>query len=126
MFAVAAPDGMTCGSAGSPRLQAVAGNRFTSVCQDDLWEFVFRSACFPSYIPQECLDTAIVGDQPQCALWDDGGSYPQCGAGITGPCWRFESKPGYCPDGAESLVVDRGELDPPDRDNVVEVQCVKL
>jgi hypothetical protein len=73
------------------------------------------------------VETAAIGEHPQCAVWDDGGSYPQCGDGATGPCWRLDPGDGYCagePGSYNKLVLDRGELDPPDRDNMVQVQCV--
>jgi hypothetical protein len=125
MVAVAAPDGTSCGTVDSPRLRAVADGRFTSLCNEDVYNFVFRSACFPNFIPTPCVDTAVIGEQPQCAIWDDGGAYPQCGDGVTGPCWRLESNAGECgSEGWKQLVLDRGELDPPSLDNMVEVQCV--
>src|SRR5262249_36052595 len=99
MFAVAAPDGMTCGTADAPRLRAIAGDRFSPVCHDGLWQFVCRSACFPTYVPTPCLDDAEVGEHPQCAVWDDGDAYAQCGDGVTGPCWRLDVVPGECGDG---------------------------
>ena len=125
MVAVAAPDGTSCGTVDSPRLRAVAGGRFTSLCNEDLYNFVFRSACFPNFIPTPCVEADRIGELPQCAVWDDGGSYPQCGDGVGMPCWRLESGEGYCGiDGWKKFILDRGELDPPDRDNMVEVQCV--
>jgi hypothetical protein len=125
MLAVAAPDG-TCGLAGdAPRLRGIAGQRFTPVCGDDLWEFVFRSACFPSFVPEPCLDAASLGAAPECAVSDDGGAYPQCSDGGAEPCWRIVDDPQYCPSFSPlRFTLDRGELDPPSRDNVVEVQCV--
>lgn len=124
MVAVAGPDGTSCGTAAVPRLRAVAGERFATLCNENVYDFVFRSACFPNYIPTPCVETAVIGEQPQCAVWDDGGVYPQCGDSAATPCWRLESGAGYCGiEGSEKFVLDRGELDPPTRDNMVEVQC---
>jgi hypothetical protein len=123
MVAVAGPDGASCGTADVPRLRSIAGERFATLCNEDVYDFVFRSACFPNYIPIPCLDANLVGEHPQCAVWDDGGAYPQCGDGVTGPCWRLENKPGYCDETSRAFILDRGELDPPARDNMVELQC---
>jgi hypothetical protein len=125
MVAVAGPDGMSCGSAGVPRLRAIAGDRFATLCNEDVYDFVFRSACFPNYIKTPCVDADRVGEHPQCAVWDDGGSYPQCGDGVGTPCWRFDDGASYCGfEGSVKFVLDRGVLDPPDRDNIVRAQCV--
>jgi hypothetical protein len=123
MVAVAGPDGVSCGTADVPRLRAVTDGRFTTLCNEDVYDFVFRSACFPNFIPTPCFDDDLIGEQPQCAVWDDGGSYPQCGDGVATPCWRLERKPVSCDETSKALTVDRGELDPPTRDNMVEVQC---
>ena len=66
------------------------GERFATLCNEDVYDFVFRSACFPNFIPTPCVETAAIGEHPQCAVWDDGGSYARCGDGVTGPCWRLE------------------------------------
>ena len=135
MLAVAATDGTTCGSNATDRLRAFAGDNVYSLCSDDLWEFVFRSACVPTAPgepvthcidePLADLDAAASGLQAGCAVWDDAGAYPQCGRGVLGPCWRLEDAAQQC-SFAPNLAfrLDRGTLDAPDPNNIVHVECV--
>ena len=135
MLAVAATDGTSCGSERTDRLRAFAGDNVHSLCDDELWSFVFRSACVPSDSgapvihcidePLRDLDAAAPGLQASCAVWDDAGAYPHCGDGIAGPCWRLEDNSQQCSFGPNlAFRLDRGTLDAPDPDNVVHVECV--
>jgi hypothetical protein len=132
MLAVATTDGTSCGTERTDRLRGFAGDRVYSLCGDDLWEFVFESACVPSdgtpFVP--CIyedladaDPAAPGLQASCAVWDDAAAYPECRDGAAGPCWRLTDNPqcGAAPD--LQIVLDRGVLDPPDPQNVVHIEC---
>lgn len=137
MLAVAATDGTSCGTQATDRLRAFASDNVYSLCGEDLWEFVFRSACFPTDPgepvthcidePLADLDGAASGLQAACAVWDDGGAYPHCGDGVSAqrPCWRLEDNSQQC-SFAPNLAfrLDRGAVDAPDPTNVVHVECV--